>query len=175
MTTPEERARAEVRRVLCNRAADPVQERIAMAEAYAGRVTSGFMTTGELVEQAATCPFAWDGCVILLDDLTSQGVPIPDALAAFAVQSLWYADRGRPSSRGPRRKRFRDGAIQTAVRLAVMEGLPAYSNSDTKTGITACDVVAEVLRDDCDDCDNPPGSGAVRDIWINRPGSEKSA
>jgi len=122
-----------------------------------------------LIAEAGQSRAAWDACAILFDRLQMKGESVPDDLAEFITQALLYGQR--PSVKGRPRRPKRDAGIWLAVLAARREGLPAYSNSVNKTGITACDIVAEVLRDDCGD---PVDPGAVRDIWMKHQNNNET-
>lgn len=168
----EKRAREAVREFLAlvgDALHDDTSGLYAMARRRAARAGCVFeqgrlCLTGENTEELATLisearvsPIAYHACHYLLDDLIQKDRPIPDGLALFCRDVL-RGDIGR-QKRNPAKGLSRKRTIETAVYLAVEQGLPAYSGGESSK-VTACDVVAEEINL------SPEG---VASIWKNRP------
>lgn len=117
----------------------------------------------------------WDACVLAVEQFTAQQKPLPQVLAAWAVDALKGKSK-RPTKRGgakaDRELRYneRDYRIRDAVWCASKE-LPVYATWDDASSNeqTACHIVSECLVE-LDKLGDPAGADlgyeAVKKIWL---------
>lgn len=93
-------------------------------------------------------PVSWRACEILATAFIEADAPLPAPLKSFTLKALRGEIIKPTPPRGPNRYKnyWRYQEIADAVFVAMDAGLNAFRNAESET-ISACDVVAECLRD----------------------------
>lgn len=105
----------------------------------------------EYIEAAKTDPAAWSACNAFCASLVSQGEELPPELAEFSAEVM-RGNLGKPKGRGLH-KRYenlsRNICITNAVQflLDTIPALPVSQSSATDSEISACAIVARLLRE----------------------------
>jgi hypothetical protein len=123
-----------------------------------------------LIFKAGNDPVAYDALKHIACELLRHGDPIPEPLASFVVEVL-QEKRKRPNQSGRYEgaNAQRDHMIALAVFKATELGLSETRNDATPGEISACDAVAEALKNLGQ---TPSSYKRVKEIWQdfkNRP------
>jgi hypothetical protein len=108
-------------------------------------------------------PVVYDIVKEICADLIEKGEQIPDELIPVVVRILRGRRRPRPKGPDPRANRSRDFYIAHIVHeVALRSGLKATRNDESISGLSACDIVQEVLYEEGM---NPPSFHGIKKIY----------
>jgi hypothetical protein len=121
----------------------------------------------ELIEQSLIDCVAFDAVILVAADFEYRRQPMPEPLLGW-VQEVQRKRLRRPKmKRGkiPGRYFFRDVAIHQLLQEIVHLGFTATRNDETDHRDSACDIVADALKDIGDPNERIIGADSIKDIW----------